>query len=76
MEKDEDSYQQLLGKQGEALSMLRPAGTAMVDGRRLDVLTEGDYIASHSQIKVIRVEGSKIIVKQVAAAPTGESSAS
>jgi membrane-bound serine protease (ClpP class) len=76
IEKEEASYRRLLGKQGEALSMLRPAGTAVVEGRRLDVLTEGDYIASHSRIEVIRVEGSKIIVKQVAAAPAGDSSAS
>lgn len=76
MDELNEEQQHLVGKQGEALSVLRPAGTAMIDGKRMDVLTEGDYIASQSKIEVIRIEGSKIIVKQVAPATEKDSSAS
>lgn len=53
------------GKSGEALTLLRPAGVIVVEGRRLDALSEGDFIPAGSKVKVTRVEGSKIIVHKV-----------
>ena len=63
-----EDQQSLVGKCGKALSPLRPSGTAIIEGKRQDVLTEGDYIPNKALIKVIRVEGCKIFVKQVTAA--------
>ncbi|NLJ77622.1 MAG: hypothetical protein GX325_10285 [Peptococcaceae bacterium] len=57
-----------VGKVGTALTPLRPAGTAEVAGQRLDVVTEGEFIHSGMQIKVIKVEGTRIVVKEIAAA--------
>ncbi len=54
-----------LGKEGEALTDLRPAGTARIDGKRVDVVTRGDYIEIGSAIKVSAVEGGRIIVRKV-----------
>lgn len=62
-----EAHQSLVGKQGKALTPLRPSGTAIIEGRRQDVLTEGDYISNNALIKVIRVEGRKIFVEQVTA---------
>jgi membrane-bound serine protease (ClpP class) len=59
-----EATKELVGKKGKALSVLRPAGTAMIDGKRMDVLTEGDYLPSNIDIEVIKVEGSKVIVRQ------------
>jgi len=56
-------FKNLIGLQGEALTDLRPAGTAIIDGKRYDVVTQGDYIEKDSQIEVIEEEGSKIVVK-------------
>lgn len=53
------------GRSGLALSQLRPAGTADFDGDRLDVVTEGGFIASGAKIKVIAVEGSRVIVREI-----------
>jgi membrane-bound ClpP family serine protease len=36
----------------------------MIEGKRMDVLTEGDYLPSDIEIEVIKVEGSKVIVRQ------------
>lgn len=54
---------QYAGKTGIALTTLRPAGIALIDGVRADVVTFGDYIDAGTDIVVVRVEGSKIFVK-------------
>lgn len=53
----------LLGKQGVALTILRPAGAAEIEGRRVDVVTEGGFIMKGSAIVVTRVEGTRVVVK-------------
>jgi len=57
-------FKKLIGLTGEALTDLRPAGTAIIDGKRYDVVTQGDYIVKDSKIEVMEEEGSKIVVKQ------------
>ena len=54
---------QYAGKTGIALTTLRPAGIALIDGVRADVVTFGDYIDAGTDIVVVRVEGRKIFVK-------------
>ncbi|HEV3194732.1 MAG TPA: NfeD family protein [Candidatus Cybelea sp.] len=55
----------LRGRSGTAASYLRPAGIASIDGRRVDVLTEGEFIAQGTPIRVVRVEGSRIFVEPI-----------
>ncbi|ACL20923.1 protein of unknown function DUF107 [Desulfitobacterium hafniense DCB-2] len=59
---DLESY---VGCEGVAISPLRPAGTADFDGKRLDVVTEGGFIDTHSRVKVIAVEGTRVVVRQM-----------
>lgn len=54
----------LFGKEGRAITQLRPAGIALIENKRVDVVTEGEYISADSQIVVLKVEGSKVIVRQ------------
>jgi membrane-bound serine protease (ClpP class) len=58
-------YHALLGAVGVATSYLRPAGVASFDGRRIDVLTEGDFVPAGESIQVSRVEGARIFVHPV-----------
>lgn len=53
----------LRGRSGTAASFLRPAGIATIDGRRVDVLTEGEFIAAGTPIRVVRVEGPRVFVE-------------
>lgn len=53
----------LLGKKGVAVTDLRPTGVGKIDGINFDVLTEGNYISRDSEIEIIKVEGSKLIVR-------------
>jgi membrane-bound serine protease (ClpP class) len=59
-------YRQLRGQTGTAASFLRPAGIAAIDGRRVDVLTEGEFIAQGTPVRVVRVEGARVFVEPVA----------
>jgi membrane-bound serine protease (ClpP class) len=57
-------YAYMLGREGVAVSQLRPTGVAMIDGKRVDVLAEEGFIAAQDTIKVVQVEGPKVIVRK------------
>ncbi len=60
-----EGHRELLGATGVATSYLRPAGVASFGGRRVDVLTEGDFLPAGSPIQVSRVEGARVFVRPV-----------
>jgi membrane-bound serine protease (ClpP class) len=53
-----------LGKGGIAVSPLRPSGIAAVEGERVDVVSDGDFIEAGAQIVVSRVDGNRIVVRR------------
>lgn len=58
-----ESDRQWRGHTGVALSPLRPAGIAEIDGTRLDVVSDGGFIDAGTSIEVTRVEGNRIVVR-------------
>ncbi len=54
----------LIGKEGTTLTFLRPAGTAIIDAKRVDVVSDGELIEKNSRVKVIKVEGNRIVVQK------------
>ena len=54
-----------LGKTGRALSPLRPAGIAVIEGKRVDVVSEGEHIDAGQFIEVTRVDGNRVVVHQI-----------
>lgn len=59
-----DDRKNLLGMTGTALTNLRPAGTVEIDNKKINVVTEGDFIEIGTKVVVTQVEGFKIIVKK------------
>lgn len=55
----------LTGKEGIAITPLRPSGIVEVNGKKLNALTLGEYVDSNTKIKIISVEGNKIVVEAV-----------
>ncbi|MBQ4429821.1 MAG: hypothetical protein II871_08660 [Clostridia bacterium] len=53
---------EMIGKEGTTLTALRPSGIAMINGRRLDVLAEGEYIEKGEPVKVSAIQGLRISV--------------
>ncbi|MBF0225478.1 MAG: serine protease [Desulfobacterales bacterium] len=56
--------QTYMDKTGTSLSDLRPSGTALIDNKRIDVVTRGEYIEKNLTIIVISVKGNQIIVRK------------
>ena len=54
-----------MGREGVAVTKLRPSGMIEVDHEKIDAVTSGEFIEKDSRIKIIRVEGRKIIVKKI-----------
>lgn len=52
-----------MDKEGVASTVLRPTGIADFEGVRLNVSSEGDYIPAGTRVRIIKVEGAKILVK-------------
>ncbi len=63
--KSAESHQALLGKTGITHSELRPAGYAIIDGKRIDVVSEGGVVDANVAIHVIKVEGTRVVVRKV-----------
>jgi membrane-bound serine protease (ClpP class) len=55
----------LVGKNGAAVSSLRPSGVAEIGGKRIDVVTGGEFIPAGKKITVVAVEGSRVMVKEI-----------
>jgi Membrane-bound serine protease (ClpP class) len=54
-----------LGREGVTTTVMRPTGIAEFDGVRLNVMTDGDFMAANTKVKIVSVEGSRIVVKSV-----------
>lgn len=60
-----EDHSQYLGKRGEVVAPLRPAGTVIIDGERVDVVSFGDYIMPGALVEIVKVEGNKLFVQEV-----------
>jgi membrane-bound serine protease (ClpP class) len=56
---------ELLNQTGSALTPLRPSGTALINGRRVDVVTEGGMIERNTPVKVVGIEGMRVVVRAI-----------
>lgn len=56
---------ELLNQTGTAFTGLRPSGTAIIDGKRVDVVTEGALIEKGTAIKVVAIEGLRVVVRAI-----------
>lgn len=60
-----ETKEDLLGQEGIAITPLRPAGTIQIRDNRIDVVTSGEFIASGKTVKVIKTEGTWVVVREV-----------
>ncbi|MDP4091499.1 MAG: NfeD family protein [Bacillota bacterium] len=55
----------LLGKEGITTTVLRPSGTGDFAGVKLDVVSDSEFISPGTKVKIIKVEGRRIVVKAI-----------
>jgi membrane-bound serine protease (ClpP class) len=58
-----EGLKKFLGKEGYALTPLRPSGTALIEETRLDVVTEGIFLKKNTRVKVVMIEGNRVVVE-------------
>jgi membrane-bound serine protease (ClpP class) len=59
------SRPELVGRDGTALTDLRPSGTARIGEERIDVVTEGEYVPQGSRVQVVRSDGYRHVVRKL-----------
>jgi len=62
---DQPTEADLIGREGVALTPLHPAGKAEFGAKRLDVVSSGDLIPKGTRVRVLRAEGSRVMVEAV-----------
>lgn len=55
----------LVNQTGETFTPLRPSGMAMINGKRTDVISEGGFVEAGKAVRVVAVEGLRIVVRPV-----------
>ncbi len=60
-----DQLESLKEKEGVTVTRLRPAGIANIGGKKISVVTEGTYIKKGVKIKVMEVEGNRVVVREI-----------
>ena len=59
-----EKYSELAGKEGTSLTVLRPVGMVLIEGQKYSAVTGGEYIEKDKQVRVVKVEGSRVVVRQ------------
>ncbi|MBN1421700.1 MAG: hypothetical protein JXP34_23200 [Planctomycetes bacterium] len=58
-------FDDLLGREGTALTALRPAGFADIDGARVPVVSEGKFMEKKARVRVTDVKGNRVVVTEL-----------
>ena len=62
-ERANEEIRHLLGKTGKTVTALRPSGIALIEGKRVDVSSEAEFIDKDREIEVVSIDGMKVLVK-------------
>ena len=60
-----EDMQVFLGREGETTTVCRPTGMAEFDGVKLNVVSEGEFIPAGPRVRIVLVEGSRIVVRVI-----------
>ena len=60
-----DNLDSLMGKHGAAFTKLRPAGIALINDEKIDVMAEGSFVEKGKLVEVVLVEGNRVVVREM-----------
>jgi len=61
----DERIENLVGKEGVTHTPLRPAGMAIIEGRKVDVVTQGDFLDKNVAVRVMDTAGNRVVVRAV-----------
>lgn len=59
------STENLVGKEGEVLTALRPSGTVLINGNRVDVVSNGEFVHKGEKVRISQVRGNKVVAERI-----------
>ncbi|MEZ4703078.1 MAG: NfeD family protein [Rhodothermales bacterium] len=74
--RESEDRSRVLGQQGVAITPLRPTGIVDIGGRRIEVRTEGEFIAAGSEVRVVAMDRRQYFVRLANALPESNVSSS
>ena len=60
-----ESKDDLLGEDGITITALRPSGTALIQDRKVDVVSDGDFVEKGARIKVVETTNLRVMVRKL-----------
>lgn len=60
-----EDLEYFLGREGISMTTMRPSGTADFDGVKLDVVTDGEFVKKDTKVRIVKVQGRRIVVKSM-----------
>lgn len=60
-----EEYEQLLNEEGKTVSNLRPVGTVQIKNKNYSAISNGQWIPENTHIKVVDVDGTRILVEKI-----------
>lgn len=68
-----ESYHSLVGKQGRTISAFRPIGSIAIEGQQYSATSGGQWLEANTDVIVVSVDGTRILVKKIEDDQTGQS---
>jgi membrane-bound serine protease (ClpP class) len=59
------SLDDLLGLEGVAITPLRPSGMILIEDRKVDVVSDGEFIENGARVKVVDTMASRVVVRKI-----------
>lgn len=59
------SLDDLLGMEGVTITPLRPSGVVLVEDRRVDVISDGEFVENGARVRVVDTGSSRVVVKKI-----------
>lgn len=60
-----EARNELIGREGEVVTELRPSGSILLDGSPVDVVSEGAFLKKGERVRVVSVNGSRVVVRKI-----------
>lgn len=70
VQRESEDRARYLGRTGLAITPLRPTGVVEIDGERIEVVTEGDFIASGSEVRIVAMDRRRYFVRLAGHVPS------
>jgi len=59
-----ETNEALVGQLAKVLTTLRPAGMIVAEGKRVDAVSDGEFIDQDATVRIIEVRGSRVVVER------------